>query len=138
MTEKELREEHLAKVAGGARALLNGLISYTYNDGVGEPGYEPFEFANIGDCIQSLAARQYFPSVERCIDRDQLGEYAGEPVNVIMNAWYRLWRKNMVFSPTKPSAPSPRRGPRQSGHLLPNQRPFPPIRRGPCASCCGL
>ena len=96
--DEELREEHLAKVAGGARAPLNGIIAYTYNDGVREPGYEPFGFVNIGDCIQSLAARQYFPSVERCIDRDRLGEYAGEPVNVIMNAWYRLWRRNMVFS----------------------------------------
>jgi len=94
-----LMREHLAVARQTARAQRNGLICYTYNDGKPEAGYYAPEIMNIGDYIQSLAARQFLPSVEEYVDRDQLGVYAGDRINMIMNAWHRLWRKCMVFSP---------------------------------------
>lgn len=95
----EAMRAHLAAVAEAPRAPNNGLICYTYNDGKAEPGYYAPEVMNIGDYIQSLAARQFLPSVDEFVDRDQLGASAGGPVNMIMNAWHRLWGKCRVFSP---------------------------------------
>lgn len=95
----EAMRAHLAAVAEAPRAAKNGLICYTYNDGKAAPGYYAPDVMNIGDYIQSLAARQYLPSVDEFVDRDQLGAYAGGPVNMIMNAWHRLWDKCRVFSP---------------------------------------
>ncbi|WP_343539389.1 polysaccharide pyruvyl transferase family protein [Sphingobacterium thalpophilum] len=43
---------------------------------------------NVGDYIQSLAAKQYLPSVDEYICREQLSEYSGVPVSMIMNGWY--------------------------------------------------
>lgn len=43
---------------------------------------------NVGDFIQSLAARQFLPQVDVLIDREKLSEYSGEPVRMIMNGWY--------------------------------------------------
>ena len=43
---------------------------------------------NIGDYIQSLAAKQYLPQVDYYIGRDHLSEYNKEPVKMIMNGWY--------------------------------------------------
>jgi len=94
-----MMREHLAAVRQMVRAPRNGLICYTYNDGNAEPGYYAPEIMNIGDYVQSLAARQFLPSVDVYVDRDQLGTYVGGSVNMIMNAWHRLWRKCMVFSP---------------------------------------
>lgn len=47
-----------------------------------QPGY------NIGDYIQSLAAKQYLPRVDHYISRDHLSEYDQEGVKMIMNGWY--------------------------------------------------
>jgi len=43
---------------------------------------------NIGDYIQSLAARQFLPRVDQYIDRDKLGKYAGPKTKLIMNGWF--------------------------------------------------
>lgn len=60
--------------------MKNGLLVYTPLNG---------KF-NIGDYIQSLAAKQFFPtsSTFLYIDRDHTNEYKGEPVKLIMNGWY--------------------------------------------------
>ncbi|MCL2470932.1 MAG: polysaccharide pyruvyl transferase family protein [Propionibacteriaceae bacterium] len=52
-----------------------------------------FEYSteNIGDEIQSIAARRFLPHVDHMIDRDHLGEFrtTGEQqVGLIANAWY--------------------------------------------------
>lgn len=55
---------------------------------------------NIGDYIQSLAARQFFnkfPSV--WIDRDKMGLYKGEEVKVILNGWFTHIPENWPPSP---------------------------------------
>ncbi len=48
----------------------------------------PKEHFNVGDYIQSLAARQFLPSVDCYINREGLDEYAGPPTKMIMNGWY--------------------------------------------------
>lgn len=57
----------------------NGLLTYTPLNG---------KF-NIGDYIQSLAAKQFFQTPPTIyIDRDHTSEYNEKPVNLIMNGWY--------------------------------------------------
>ena len=74
-----------------------GLFSYSY-------GYVSREYApgkvNIGDYIQSLAAKQFFPNSYNSIliDRDNLGLYNGPKVKMIMNSWYYLNKNNKAFS----------------------------------------
>ena len=43
---------------------------------------------NIGDYIQALASRQFLPKVDSVIQREELKDYSGENVNMIMNGWY--------------------------------------------------
>lgn len=50
---------------------------------------------NIGDDIQAFATAQFLPSFDYMIDREHIDEFKsdnGEPVAVIMNAWY-MWAK---------------------------------------------
>ena len=94
----EMMARHLEKVRNSPRCSKNGLIVYTYNDGIEEPGYFNPGVMNIGDYVQSLAARQFFSGIDEYVDRDLLGEYRGPAVNMSMNAWYSIWRKNRVFA----------------------------------------
>jgi hypothetical protein len=52
-----------------------------------EPGYGS---QNIGDYIQSLAAKQFLPPDGEMIyvHREKLDEYNGDPIRVIMNGWF--------------------------------------------------
>ncbi|MBN5318922.1 polysaccharide pyruvyl transferase family protein [Serratia nevei] len=50
--------------------------------------YRKRGWINLGDYVQTLAARQFLPSCDIPIPRDAIGGYHGEPVKVIMNAWY--------------------------------------------------
>ncbi|MEG1591928.1 polysaccharide pyruvyl transferase family protein [Chryseobacterium sp.] len=43
---------------------------------------------NIGDYIQSLAAKQYLPRVDEYINREKGSEYSGETLKLIMNGWF--------------------------------------------------
>lgn len=44
---------------------------------------------NIGDDIQSVAARQYLPQVDALVDREHLNDFAAdEPVRIILNGWF--------------------------------------------------
>jgi hypothetical protein len=43
---------------------------------------------NIGDYIQSLAAKQFLPKVDLFLNREKLAEYTGDPVKLIMNGWF--------------------------------------------------
>ncbi|MBN8875078.1 MAG: hypothetical protein J0H67_19750, partial [Rhodospirillales bacterium] len=55
-----------------------GLFSYT-------------DTHNLGDEIQSIAARQFLPRVDYYLDREHLSTFfppKGESVALIMNAWY--------------------------------------------------
>lgn len=55
--------------------------------------YALFEYdtENIGDEVQSIAARRFLPRVDYYIDRDEIPSFrskAGENVKLIMNGWY--------------------------------------------------
>lgn len=89
-------EEHISKIK--CTKLPNALISYVYNDGKVADGYYNPNMMNIGDYVQSVAAKQFLPKVDGYIDRDALSEYTGTKVNLIMNAWWYMFDKNKRFS----------------------------------------
>ena len=55
-----------------------GLLSYTENE----------QFFNVGDNIQSLAAKQFLPKVDEYVNREKLEEYSGDPLKMILNGWF--------------------------------------------------
>jgi len=52
-----------------------GLLKYEENK----------RFFNVGDNIQSLAAKQFLPRVDKYLSREKLADYKGEKVKLIMN-----------------------------------------------------
>lgn len=56
----------------------SGLLIYDFD----------YETYNIGDYIQSIAARQYFQSINQFVNRETLNSYDGPPIKVIMNGWF--------------------------------------------------
>lgn len=55
-----------------------GLLTYDENK----------RFFNVGDNIQSLAAKQFLPKVDMLLNRERLADYKGEKVKLIMNGWF--------------------------------------------------
>ena len=43
---------------------------------------------NVGDFIQSLAAKQFLPSTDIYVDRENLDGYEGDQAKLIMNGWF--------------------------------------------------
>lgn len=65
-------------------------------------GLFKYETENIGDEIQSIAARRFLPSVDTYIDRDRLGEYCpDEETKIITNGWLCMRRTSGLRSPIK-------------------------------------
>lgn len=58
--------------------MKHGLLTYDENK----------NFFNVGDNIQSLAAKQFLPKVDTFLNREKLGEYHDEPIKLIMNGWF--------------------------------------------------
>lgn len=58
---------------------------------------------NIGDYIQSIAARQFIGEKHTLIDREQLDKYAGPVTKVILNGWFMHSPKN--WPPSKKIKP---------------------------------
>ena len=73
-----------------------GLLTYQYP---GRKGYRP-KNVNIGDYIQSIAARQFLPSVDVFVDRDSVSSYSGDSIKLIMNGWWHIYGGNEVTSKT--------------------------------------
>lgn len=65
-----------------------GLLTYNENA----------RFFNVGDNIQSLAAKQYLPQVDALLNRERLADYDGEPIKLIMNGWFTHNVSNWVPS----------------------------------------
>lgn len=63
-----------------------GLLSYK----------ESKQVFNVGDNIQSLAAKQYLPRVDTYINRENLADYGGERTKLIMNGWFTHNHHNWV------------------------------------------
>lgn len=53
---------------------------------------------NVGDNIQSIAARQFLPQVDTFINREKLAKYEGDKVKLIMNGWFTHNIKNWTPS----------------------------------------
>ena len=45
-------------------------------------------FFNVGDNIQSLAAKQFLPRVDVFLNREKLADYKGPKLKLIMNGWF--------------------------------------------------
>lgn len=58
---------------------------------------------NIGDYIQSLAAKQFLPKVDSYINRERLGEYKGKNAKIILNGWFthhpETWVPSKALNP---------------------------------------
>lgn len=65
-----------------------GLLAYDENK----------RFFNVGDNIQSLAAKQFLPQVDLFLNREKLAEYKGKKVKLIMNGWFTHNTTNWVPS----------------------------------------
>lgn len=61
--------------------------------------YPATPYYNVGDYIQSLAAKQYIPSVDVFVKREKLKSYDGISVNMIMNSWYMYNTEEFPPSP---------------------------------------
>tara|TARA_R110002050_G_scaffold88588_1_gene186951 strand:+ start:6099 stop:7067 length:969 start_codon:yes stop_codon:yes gene_type:complete len=59
---------------------------------------EKQKYFNVGDNIQSLAAKQFLPKVDKYLDRETLADYNDERVKLIMNGWFIHNTKNWVPS----------------------------------------
>ncbi|MDP8098749.1 polysaccharide pyruvyl transferase family protein [Pasteurella atlantica] len=68
-----------------------GLLKYQENE------------RNIGDYVQSIAARGFLPSVDKYIGREELDVYNEENVDMIMNGWFmhqpKHWPPSDKISP---------------------------------------
>lgn len=65
-----------------------GLLTYDENQ----------RFFNVGDNIQSLAAKQFLPQVDAYLNREKLADYQGEKIKLIMNGWFTHNINNWVPS----------------------------------------
>lgn len=58
--------------------MIYGLLTYIENK----------KNFNVGDNVQSLAAKQYLPQVDQFLNRETLADYKGEKIKLIMNGWF--------------------------------------------------
>jgi hypothetical protein len=58
--------------------MLYGLLTY-------KEGKEKY---NVGDYVQSLAARQFLPKTDQFMNREALSDYKEEDIKLIMNGWF--------------------------------------------------
>lgn len=65
-----------------------GLLKYIENE----------QFFNVGDNVQSLAAKQFLPQVDQLINREKMGNYEGDPIKIILNGWFTHNTSNWVPS----------------------------------------
>ncbi len=68
--------------------MIYGLLKYEENA----------KFFNVGDNIQSLAARQFLPKVDKYLSREKLANYKGDKIKLIMNGWFTHNTTNWVPS----------------------------------------
>jgi hypothetical protein len=66
-----------------------GLLSYTSTHGT----------YNLGDNVQSLAARQYLPRVDNFINREAMADFECPESQLILNGWFTHNPSNWVPSP---------------------------------------
>jgi hypothetical protein len=66
-------------------------------------GLLTYRTTNLGDDIQSIAARQFLPQVDTFINRERLSTYDGPPVVMILNGWFKHdvmdWPPSSLITP---------------------------------------
>ena len=65
-----------------------GLLTYAENK----------RFYNVGDNVQSLAAKQYLPQTDVLVNREKMADYDGEEIKMILNGWFTHNTTNWVPS----------------------------------------
>jgi len=60
---------------------------------------------NIGDYVQSLAAKQYLPKVDHYLSREKLDKYSGDKLKFIANGWFMHNPENWPPSPKLDALP---------------------------------
>lgn len=65
--------------------------------------FESNGILNLGDYVQSTAAKQFLPYVNKYVTREGMHLYSGEHIKMIMNAWYMANPEN--FPPSKDIEP---------------------------------
>lgn len=53
---------------------------------------------NVGDYVQSLAARQFLPQVDQLLNREFLADYTEAEIKLIMNGWFTHNHSNWIPS----------------------------------------
>lgn len=87
------------KSCPGKKYRKNAVFVYSYEPEVYSESYYYPRIVNIGDYIQSIAARQYFSSEDvEYVDRDNICNYKSDEVNLIANGWYYFFEGNEIFS----------------------------------------
>lgn len=96
--EKDLKT--MQKIQPLHPSTAQGLLVYDYKNNSDWDEYygDNINAHNIGDYIQSIAAGQYLSSNPVYIDRDNLKNYNGVPVNMIINGWFKFYDGNLFFS----------------------------------------
>ncbi len=65
--------------------------------------YDIKKHFNVGDYIQSVAARQFLPRVDQYVNRERLSEYDGPQIKLLMNGWFmhhpRHWPPSSKVTP---------------------------------------
>ncbi|HRP90888.1 MAG TPA: polysaccharide pyruvyl transferase family protein [Edaphocola sp.] len=56
------------------------------------------QFFNVGDNIQSLAAKQFLPNMDVRINRERMTKYQGGPTKIILNGWFTQNAANWIPS----------------------------------------
>ena len=72
------------------KTVKNALLVYSHPDS---------NVFNIGDYVQSIAAKQFLPNVNYYLDREHLNENIGEDVRLIMNGWFMHRPENWPPTP---------------------------------------
>lgn len=70
--------------------MKNALLIYPHNSN---------HIFNIGDYIQSTAAKQFLPEVDYFINREELNKNISHPTKVILNGWFMHFPENWPPSP---------------------------------------
>lgn len=65
-----------------------GLLTYDENK----------RFYNVGDYVQSLAAKQFLPTVDTFVNREKMADYKGGKTKMILNGWFTHNLENWVPS----------------------------------------
>jgi len=78
MLERQVVDRARLRLIFGGSLVKNGLLTYS----------DKYPYFNVGDYIQSLAAKQFFDEIDIYINREKLRLYDAGDVKIILNGWF--------------------------------------------------